>query len=70
MAKHLVRVKQTFTFTKNLGALVVQGQVIAAESVKEFHYAAGQEIPFTTKKEATDFCKFHGTEKMEYLGKL
>lgn len=67
--KHIVKVTTTFTFTKDIGALVIGGKEISPAKTITSEYVEGTEIQFPTKSDAMTFVKFHGNDKMVYLGK-
>jgi hypothetical protein len=67
--KHIVKITTTFTHTQNVGALVVDDKEISPAKTTTTEYTEGTEIQFPTKANAIAFVKFHGNDKMAYVGK-
>ena len=67
--KHKVKSLTTFTHYFTIGSLMLDDKEIRAAFESKNDYAEGQIITFKTKKEALDFCKYHGKDKFTYIGK-
>lgn len=67
--RHTVLVKEAFEYTHKVGALISGDKEIAPASEFTSTYVAGQKLGFDTKAQAQSFIKFHGDDKVEYIGK-
>lgn len=67
--KHKVRILVSFIHEIKVGALMAGDKEIAPAQMRKTEYVEGNLHLFPSKKEALSFCKFHGFDKVTYLGK-